>query len=62
MSESNKCIICDRAPEESEHFIETDDGFVCGDCLIDLKEIKRDHYDHVDGLTHFGEENEFIEN
>ena len=56
MSNPNECIICSRTPESGEHFIETDDGYVCGDCLIDLQEIKRDHYNGgAPDLTHFGE-------
>ena len=58
MTSPIECIICSRIPEIDEHFIETDDGYVCGDCLIDLKEIKRDHYSGGDhDLTHFGEDN-----
>jgi len=39
----NECIICSRAPEDDEHFIETDDGFICADCMLDIKEIRKDH-------------------
>jgi hypothetical protein len=44
MSNPSECIICGRSTEEGEHFVEIDDGYVCHDCLIDLKEIKKDHY------------------
>jgi hypothetical protein len=40
MHNPNECIICGRKTEQDEHFVEIDDGFVCGDCVLDLKEIR----------------------
>lgn len=40
--EKLECIICGRKPEHYEEFEETDDGFVCIDCLSDLKQPQID--------------------
>jgi len=43
MSNPNECIICSRSTEEGEHFVETDDGYVCCDCMMDIKEIRGEY-------------------
>lgn len=48
MSNPKECIICSRHPEESELFVETDDGYICNDCAMDLKEMKKDHFGSFD--------------
>lgn len=45
---NRECIICSRVPEQDEHFIETDDGFICSECMLDLKEIRKDHFGYED--------------